>query len=183
MTNFIQKKDYWSLALYAWVFIGCYFLSKELSSNNLLVVLPVTTMGTIIGYKVCNWVTDKSTGKKVILVLIWSLLFFGSLSIKSGSQNDSKNLPISTFQRLLMGNWETDENEGFRIRLEIGKDKAYMSLSPDYQKIEYDLLYSDKTIQFKEAGILKFQFSIENIDDTSFTLSQSGETLVFKRFN
>jgi hypothetical protein len=65
--------------------------------------------------------------------------------------------------------------------LEIEKDKAYMSLSPDYQKIEYDLLYSNNAIQFKEAGRIKFQFDIEFIDDTSFTLSQSGETLVFTK--
>ena len=92
MSDFIQKKDYWSIILFAWVFIGCYFLSKELSSNNLLVVLPVSGLGAFIGYKLCNWVTDKPIGMKVLLVLFWSVIFIGSLFISSSRQNDEKKL-------------------------------------------------------------------------------------------
>jgi hypothetical protein len=181
MSDFIQKKDYLSIFLFTWVFIGCYFLSKELTSNNLLVVLPVSGLGAFVGYKLGHWVTDKSKGTKVLLVLLCSVVFIGALLLSNNRKNDEKKPYMSDTANLLIGQWETDEDEGFRIRLEIEKDKAYMSLSPDYQKIEYDLLYSNNAIQFKEAGSLKFQFDIENIDDTSFTLSQSGETLVFTK--
>jgi hypothetical protein len=181
MSDFIQKKDYWSIVLFTWMFIGCYLLSKKLSSNNLLVVLPISGLGAFVGYKLGDWVTDKSKGTKVFLVVLWSVMLFGALQVSNNRKNDGKKTYRSDKINLLTGKWETDEDEGFKIRLEIEKDKAYMSLSPDYQKIEYELIYSNSTIKFKKAGSLKFQFDIENIDDTSFTLSQSGETLLFTK--
>lgn len=183
MSDFIQKKDYWSIILFAWVFIGCYFLSKEFSSNNLLVVLPVSGLGAFVGYKLSNWVTNKPIGMKVLLVLIWSVIFIGSLLISSGRQNDEKKVYQTNTANLLMGKWETDEDEGFKIRLEINQDEAIMSMSPDFEEIEYDLIFIENSIQFKKAGSIKFNFTIENIDDSSLTLSQSGEELVFTRLD
>ena len=183
MSDFIQKKDYWSIVLFAWVFIGCYFLSKEFSSNNLLVVLFVSGLGAFVGYKLSNWVTNKPIGMKVLLVLIWSVIFVGSLLISSGRQNDEKKLYQSNTANLLMGKWETDEEEGFKIRLEINQDEAIMSMSPDFEGIEYDLIFNENIVQFKKAGSIKFNFTIENIDDSSLTLSQSGEELVFTRLD
>lgn len=183
MSDFIQKKDYWPIILFAWVFIGCYFLSKEFSSNNLLVVLPVSGLGAFVGYKLGNWVTDKSKSTKVFLVLLWSAMFIGVLLTSNNRQNDEKKTYRSEAANLLIGKWETDEEEGFKIRLEIDQDEAIMSMSPNFEEIEYDLIFSENRLQFKKAGSLKFNFTIENIDDSSLTLSQSGEKLVFTRLD
>ena len=58
-----------------------------------------------------------------------------------------------------------------------------MSMSPNFEEIEYGLIFSKNSMQFKKAGSVKFNFTIENIDDSSLTLSQSGEKLVFKRLD
>jgi hypothetical protein len=111
----IQKKDYWSIVLFTWVFIGCYFLSKELTSNNLLVVLPVSGLGAFVGYKLGDWVTDKSKGTKVFLVVLWSVMLFGALQLINNRKNDGKKTYRSDKINLLTGKWETDEDEGFKI--------------------------------------------------------------------
>lgn len=181
MSDFIQKKDYWSIILFAGVFIGCYFLSKELSSNNLLVVVPISGLGAFVGYKLGNWITDKPIGIKVFLVLFWIVMFIGALLITSKSQIDDKKAYHSDTTILLMGKWETDEDEGFKIRLEIDQDEAIMSMSPNYEEIEYDLIIFENNVQFKKEGSVKFDLIIEKIDAKSLTLSQSNEKMEFTR--
>lgn len=181
MSDFIQKKDYWSIILFAGVFIGFYFLSKELFSNNLLVVVSISGLGAFIGYKRVNWMTDKQIGMKVFLVLFWTVMFIGALLITSKSQIDDKKAYHSDTTILLMGKWETDEDEGFKIRLEIDQEEAIMSMSPNYEEIEYDLIIFENNVQFKKERIVKFDLIIEKIDSKSLTLSQSNEKLEFTR--
>ncbi|WP_158857328.1 MFS transporter [Lunatibacter salilacus] len=182
MSDFIQKKDFWSITLFAGVFIGCYFLSKELSSNNLFVVVPISGLGAFVGYKLGNWITDKPIGMKVFLVLFWTVVFIGVVLITSKRQiDDKKAYGSETTTNLLIGKWETDDDKGFKIRLEIDGDEAIMSMSPNYEEIDYDLNFSEKSVQFKKEGNVKFDFIVEKIDAKSLTLSQSNEKLEFTR--
>ena len=183
MIDFLQKKDHWSIVLFACVFMGFYFLSKEFSSNNLLVVLSVSGLGACVGYILGNWVTDKSKGTKVFLVSLFTAMFIGVLLMSGNRQNDVEKTYRYETGNLLMGKWETDDEGGFKIRLEIDQNDAIMSISPDFEEIEYDLIFSENSMQFIKSGSVKFNFSVDHIDDFSLTLSQSGEKLVFTRID
>ena len=85
------------------------------------------------------------------------------------------------FPELLKGKWETDEEEGYKITLVINQKEAIMSMSPNFEEIQYDLIVSENSVQLTKAGILKFNFAIENINDSTLTFSHLNERLMFTR--
>jgi len=181
MSDFIQKRDFWAIVLFAMVFIGFYVFSKELSSNNLLIVLSVSGFGAFAGYKLASLVANKTTNLKLLSVLFCGIIFTCGLLIVGGNQNNKLG-KFSTYEgAILEGIWETDNSEGYKIRLEISGEKAVMSMSPDFQKFEYELIVSDNRMLLEKEGEIRFDFGIEKLGDESFTIIQSGESLVFNR--
>lgn len=181
MSDFIQKRDYLTFVFFSCVFMISYFLSKEFSSNNLLVVLPVSSIGAFGGYKVSCWLTNKSITIKVICILVICVIFIGAILINGLRADDQVQAYRLDSPELLMGKWETDEEEGYKIILVINQKEAIMSMSPKFEEIQYDLIVSDNSLQLSKRGILKFNFVIENIKDSTLIFSHLDERLMFTR--
>jgi hypothetical protein len=183
MSDFIQKKDYWAISLMMGIFMMTYIFSKEFFNNEIFLVLPISGFGAMAGYMLANWATKKSTRLKLFLVLFLTGIFIGGIFIINRGQNNNNKPNFSNVENSLEGIWETDEEEGFKIRLEINGEEALMSMSPNFEEIRYDLEFPENSMVFKKAERVKFDFTIENIDDISLTLNQSGEKLVFTKLN
>lgn len=151
------------------VLIIAYFVSKEITGNNIL-QLAVSALFGVIGFLIAMKLSRQNKNIQIGtigLLFVSMVISFFLLSNRSDNQ--------------LLGTWETDNSGNYAIRMRVSADSAFLSYSPEFQEVGYAWNYERDTLVLSRGGEDVFKWSISHYAIDKLVVESDDDKVVFHK--
>lgn len=134
------------------------------------------SLGAVVAYFIGGQLRNFESKKYFVATIICVLTIVG-LALVSFSLSEKK----AGVAEMSEGTWESDDSDKIILRFRFQGDSVHVGIAPNYVEKSYLVEINDKKLRLFDNDGMKFSWSLEILDDSSFVIASPNERVLMLR--
>ncbi|MDH5609394.1 MAG: hypothetical protein OEY56_07940 [Cyclobacteriaceae bacterium] len=177
-----ENRDYFEIIFVTFAFMIFYFGADFLKYSS-PIKYGIIGLGTFLSSFIYRWIRPRSFVFKITASVILFVISTGGVYLLSTPKGEVRlgGNSIAVDDLRLNGIWKTDDTDDLIIKFRIQDDLVFLSMSPDFEEIEYSFELKNQSISLFEGNEMKFSWDLVVLSFSEIELMDGEETMKLTR--